>query len=165
MTQFIYRLEQLLEIKEDARAQREKELQQREKELEAQKARLQSLEKRVQELITRRQRLRREVFTPGSGGMLAAQEAKERFEYTQVLGLQIEEASNDVRAQRTVLEQCEEQVRRTQQALAEANREVEILKKHRSKQEERFLRDERVKEDLALDEIGNVLYSTRRQPS
>jgi len=37
------------------------------------------------------------------------------------------------------------------------------LTKHRARQEERFLRDLQVKEELALDEVGNVLFTTRRR--
>jgi hypothetical protein len=47
----------------------------------------------------------------------------------------------------------------------EARREAEVLAKHRKKQEERFLREAQAKEDLELDEIGNVLYSTRQRPT
>jgi flagellar biosynthesis chaperone FliJ len=165
MTQFVYRLQLLLGLKEEARDEREKELRLREKEVEAQKTQLQSLQRRVKDMIAKREQLRLEAFSPGSGGSLAAQEAQQRFEYIKAFGLQIEEAKNDVSSQRLLVEQYEARVRQAQRQVEEANREVEVLKKHRSKQEERFLRELQAKEDLALDEIGNVLYSTRRRPS
>ena len=40
-----------------------------------------------------------------------------------------------------------------------------MLTKHRAKQEERFQRALQVQEELALDEIGNVLHAVRRRPA
>ena len=165
MTQFVYRLQKLLGLKEEARNECERQLRRREEELEAQKKQLQALQHRVQELIERREQLRHEVFSAGHGGTLAAQEAQQRHEYIKFVGLQIEEANNDVSSQRVLVGKCESEVSQARKHMEEANREVEVLQKHRSRQEERFLRELQAKEELALDEIGNVLYSTRRQAS
>jgi flagellar biosynthesis chaperone FliJ len=101
----------------------------------------------------------------GEQEALTAHEVRERAEFVKVMGVQIEDAKNDVLVQRTVIETCEVKVLQAKSLVEEAKREVEILTKHRAKQEERFMREERVKEELELDEIGNVLFTTRRRPS
>ncbi len=166
MAQFIYRLRLLLEQKEEARNEADRQLARREQELAKQVEHLESLQRREKELVEKRERLRRELLAKPEGEeALTARAVLERSEFVKVLGVQIEEARNDVASQRSVIEQCELRVREAKRCVEEAKREVEVLTKHRAKQQERFLREERAKEELELDEIGNVLYATRRQPS
>ena len=166
MAQFVYRLRLLLEQKEELKKEAERELALRQKELEAQREHLEVLQRREQELVEKRDRLRRELLNKsGEQDALTAHEVRERAEFVKVMGVQIEEAKNDVLVQRTVIETCEVKVQQAKSLVEEAKREVEILTKHRAKQEERFMREERVKEELELDEIGNVLFTTRRRPS
>jgi flagellar biosynthesis chaperone FliJ len=164
MTQFTYRLQPLLEQKEEAEREAEREQARREEELESQSVALRSLQQRERELVEKREHLRRELLSkPGEQGALTAREAQARSEYVQTVGLQIEEARNDVLAQRQLVEQCQARVREAIKRVAEARREVEVLKKHRAKQQERFLRELQVQEERALDEIGNALYTNRRR--
>jgi len=166
MAQFVYRLRLLLVQKEELKKEAERELALRQKELEAQREHLEVLQRREQELVEKRDRLRRELLNKsGEQDALTAHEVRERAEFVKVMGVQIEEAKKDVLVQRTVIETCEVKVQQAKSLVEEAKREVEILTKHRAKQEERFMREERVKEELELDEIGNVLFTTRRRPS
>jgi flagellar biosynthesis chaperone FliJ len=164
MAQFAYRLQLLLEQKQEARTNAEKELARVEQEHEMQLQNLQTLERRQQEITDRREQLRRELLTkPAGAPSLTAREAQDRAEYVRVLGGQIEEAKQAVLAQRAVVEECKARVREANAKVEAARREVEVLTKHRTRQEERFVREARTKEELALDEIGNVLYTTRRR--
>jgi len=166
MAQFVYRLRLLLEQKEESKKEAERELARRQKELEAQRERLEVLQRCEQELVEKRDRLRRELLNKSEKQeALTAHEVRERAEFVKVMGVQIEDAKNDVLVQRTVIETCEVKVQQAKSLVEEAKREVEILTKHRAKQEERFMREERAKEELELDEIGNVLFTTRRRTS
>ncbi len=166
MTQFNYRLQPLLEQKEELKKEADREVSRREQELQTQLATLESLQHRVQELVEKRQHARQELMTkPGDKGALTAADVLKRSEFIKVLGSEIREAENDVSAQRVVIETCESDVKEAKEHAAEAQREVEVLNKHREKQEQRFRREEEAKEEVALDEIGNVLYSTRRRPT
>jgi flagellar biosynthesis chaperone FliJ len=116
--------------------------------------------------VEKRERLRRELMSkPADGSDLTAHEVHARSGYIKVVGIEIEDAKKDILVQRGVVEKCELKVQQATKSVEEAKREVEVLTKHRAKQHERFLRDEQAKEDLELDEIGNVLYTTRRRPS
>ena len=162
----MYRLQLLLEQKEEAKKQADRELVRQEEQLQAQVKVLEDLQASEKLLIEKREQLRRERLTkPGERGALSAREVQERSEYIKAVGVQILEANNQVLAQRAVIEECEAKVKQAKESAKEARREVEVLSKHREQQEERFRRDERAKEELALDEIGNVLYTTRRRPT
>ncbi|MGC2194487.1 MAG: hypothetical protein WA628_07415 [Terriglobales bacterium] len=166
MAQFKYRLQLLLEQKEDAKKEAERQLARLQHELEMQVAALQALQQREKELVEKRARLRRELMAkPGEQAALMAHEVLERSEFVKVVGSQIAEVRNDALLQRAVIETCEQKVQEAKKSVEEAKREVEVLTKHRAKQEERFVREQLAKEDLELDEIGNVLYTTRRRPS
>jgi len=166
MTQFNYWLQPLLEQKEELKKEADREVNRREQELQTQQAALESLQRRVQELVEKRQHARQELMTkPGAAGALTANDVLKRSEFIKVLGTEIREAESDVSAQRVVIETCESEVQEAKEQAAEAQREVEVLNKHREKQQERFRREEEAKEEVALDEIGNVLYSTRRRPT
>lgn len=164
MTQFVYRLQLLLERKEEAKKESEKQLAEREKELQEQVEILEALQQGEQKLIAQRQQLRRDLLRKSDETeSLTAREVQERQDYLKLVGLQIEEARREVLSQRVVVEQYESRVMEARHHVEEARREVEVLTKHRARQEERFLRDLQVKEELALDEVGNVLFTTRRR--
>ncbi|MGE5735789.1 MAG: hypothetical protein ACM34E_11920 [Acidobacteriota bacterium] len=164
MTQFVYRLQLLLERKEEAKKESEKQLAEREKDLQEQVGILEALQQSEQKLIAQRQQLRRDLLRKSDETeSLTAREVQERQDYLKLVGLQIEEARREVLSQRVVVEQYESRVIETRYHVEEARREVEVLTKHRARQEERFLRDLQVKEELALDEVGNVLFTTRRR--
>jgi flagellar biosynthesis chaperone FliJ len=161
---FTYRLQLLLEQKEKARKEVEKEQGLRELELERQRGILCSFEQREHELIDHRDHCRRELLSQaGNGGSLTGQQALDRSEFVKAVGRDIEAIRNDILCQQQAVEQCEARLQQAKARVQEARREEEILTKHRAKQEERFLREQRAKEELELDEIGNVLYTTRRR--
>ncbi|HEX4486906.1 MAG TPA: hypothetical protein VH088_11595 [Terriglobales bacterium] len=162
MTQFSYRLRPLLEQKEQIRKDCENDKLRRDRELEAQEARLLELQKQQKDLEEKREKLRRELFATTQQGPPTAHDVADRRAYVKVVEQQIEDAKSDIFAQRQVIEDCKAQVEEAKRRVEEARREVEVLEKHRAKQEERFRRMLQAKEDLELDEVGNVLYSTRR---
>lgn len=163
MTGFKYRLQLLLEHKQEIKKEAERELLRREEELENQRATLEILRRRMQELIEKRHQLQRDLLSnPHMGPSLSGREVQQRIEYIKALGFQIEEAQADVSTQRTVVEDWQQRVQQAKKEVEDANREVEVLQKHRTKQEERFRREQEKQEELALDEIGNVLYTSRR---
>lgn len=162
-SQFTYRLQVLLDRKEEAKKEAERELARIEQQREAALAKLQSLQLHERSLREKREQLRRDLFNKPAEGDLTAIEIMRRSEFLQELGTQIEEAKSNVLTQMAMVEECDIRVRQASQKVADARREVEVLTKHRSRQEERFRRELQAKEDLALDEVGNVLYTTRRQ--
>jgi len=153
---FRYRLAPLLERKEQARKEAEAETRRREQELSLQKDLLAEMERRERDLSARRERLRREPI------LASADEAMKRSEFVKALAADIDAARNDVFAQKIAVDEHEHRVAQAAARSAEARREVEVLVKHRARQEEKSRREEAAREEAELDEIGNVLYTTRR---
>jgi flagellar export protein FliJ len=162
---FVYRLQLLLEQKEEAKKEAERELARREQELERQEGILENLKRREKELVDKRAKMRDELLSPPGGDPLAAHVVQSRSDYIKVLGKDIENAGKDIQRQRDVIQKCREHVEDGKHKVNESRREVEVLTKHKKKQEERFLREAAAKEELELDEIGNVLYMTRQRPT
>ncbi|HZQ94290.1 MAG TPA: flagellar FliJ family protein [Candidatus Sulfotelmatobacter sp.] len=162
---FVYRLQLLLEQKEEAKKAAEQELARREQELERQQGILAELKRREQELIDRRATARRELLSAPDNHPLAVHVVQARSDHIRALGEDIEAAGKEVARQQDVIRKCQQQVEDGKQKVNESRREVEVLAKHRKKQEERFLREAAAKEELELDEIGNVLYMTRQRSS
>ena len=161
---FVYRLQLLLEQKEEAKKEAERELVRRQQELEKQEGILEGLKRRERELIEKRARMREELLNQLGGEPLAAHVVQLRSDYIKVLGKDIEDAGKDIQLQQDVIRKCMEHVEDGKQKVNESRRDVEVLAKHRKKQEERFLREAAAKEELELDEIGNVLFMTRQRP-
>lgn len=162
MAAFTYRLQTLLDQREELKKHAERELVALEQEFKKQTERMQTLQQTVQDLTEKHRQMKRDLLSkPGQGAALNAQKVQERIEYVKAVGFQVEEAQADVITQRGVIEQCESDVQHGKKRVQEATREVEVLQKHRTKQEDRFRRELQEKEDLMLDEIGNVLYANR----
>jgi flagellar export protein FliJ len=163
MNGFKYRLQPLLEHKQEIKNEAERELRRREEELEKQQIYLDTLRRRLQDLVQQRQQLQRDLLSsPYMGTTLSGREVQQRVEFLKALGVEIERAQADVSTQRTVVDDWQRRVQQAKKQVQDANREVEVLQKHRAKQQERFVREQEKQEELALDEIGNVLYTTRR---
>src|SRR5262249_54886573 len=128
MAAFVYRLQLLLEQKEEAEKAAARELTRLEEERDTQVRELQRLELRHRELIEKREKCRREMLTKSSdNGPLAGHEVQARAEFVKALGVQIDEARNDVLAQKEVIEQCEVRMAEAKVRVEEAQREVEVL--------------------------------------
>ena len=166
MTQFNYRLQPLLEQKEELKKEADREVSRREQELQTQLATLESLQQRVQELVEKRQHARQELMTKPGPRVLSRRTMCSKGP-TSSRSWVPKYARRKAMSARSVwyIETCESEVKEAKEQAAEAQREVEVLYKHREKQQERFRREEEAKEEVALDEIGNVLYSTRRRPT
>ena len=66
-------------------------------------------------------------------------------------------------AQRIDIEERKEQLDNATSALASATREVEVLNKHRSRAERRWMAEAERKEAIEQDEIASAIYQTRRR--
>lgn len=164
MSAFTYRLQLLLDQREELNKAAANHLLQEEVELEKQQERMHCLQKLLQELIEKRKQMRRELLkAPAEGGALDVMKVQERTVYIDAVSAQVDDVQSDIVSQRTAIDECRDRVRQAKNRLEEASREVEVLRKHRAKQEDRFQRELDEKEERTLDEIGNVLYTTRRR--
>ncbi len=163
MPTFKYRLQPLLDQKIDLKKQAEEALGQRQKELRDEQQKLEEFHRQHRELTIKRERLRREVLASPEAEPLTGSEVRRRTEYLKRLQLDVDAAKDAIFSQKLLIEECEERLSEARRQLAQCSREVEILKKHREKLEQRFHREVERKEAVEQDEIGNMLYMRRRR--
>ena len=78
------------------------------------------------------------------------------------LEMDVQEARSAVLSQQILVDQALELVREANAVLASRRLDEEVLEKYREKTKTRFEREESYKEELEQDEIGSVIYLTRR---
>src|SRR5262249_11935128 len=108
MSGFVYRLRLLLEHKEAAKKEAERELASEEEQLQAQLKVLESLRIQENELRHKREQARQNLLSAPQGEQpLSALEVQRRSGYVKELGQQIEQARKDVLSQQMVIEERE----------------------------------------------------------
>ena len=159
---FIYRLQVLLEQRERGQDDAQKALGASIRALEAAKARLVALQHSADEATERHRTARYGVLAP-AGGMLTGGEVQRRAEEVQWLEKEAGWARDAVLEQRIAIEDCEDAVEAARGALAEAMRQVEVLRKHRARAEQRYRREEERVEAEQQDESGTVQFNRRNR--
>lgn len=157
---FQYRLQTLLEQKEHAQEEAERALGGAQGELRVQRERLEEQRRHQAEITTRRDTFRRQA--PAS---FDSDSMRYRTDYLRGLDQDLERAKDAVYAQRYAVEEAEDKVEQARTTLAEATREAEVLRKHREKSEARWKQEQERKSELEQEEIGSVLYESRRRSS
>jgi flagellar biosynthesis chaperone FliJ len=156
---FRFRLQILLDQKLEAKKQAEEELAKRQAELASEQAALADLQRRAESLAQKHQDARRELAHMNS---TSGQDLLSYSAHVDSLGQDVESARDAAFAQEVLLDEFKEKVDEARAVLAERSREAEILTKYKDKLERRFQRQVEQKEELEQDEIGNMLYLSRR---
>lgn len=159
MEAFRYRLQPLLDQKAERKQEAERALAAARQKLRDEEEQLAAARFREQSLATERDARRRLLLTAETG----ADELRRRVDDLALLGRRIEDAKDEVMSLRLQIEESKEQVGLAVTALADASRELEVLKKHREKGERRFRAELERKDAVAQDEIASAMYARRRQ--
>ncbi len=160
---FHYRLQPLLEEKGRKKEDAERKLAQRQSELREERNRLEDLERQETELVQRKSELRNGLLAARPGQPLTGDLVRRRADGVKLMDEQVEQARDAVFSQQIAIEDAEERLQAARRGVVEATREYETLQKHREKDEESFRREAERKEALEQDEIGSLLYETRRR--
>jgi YscO-like protein len=159
MPVFQFRLQALLDQRLEAKKRAGEALAGRLQELAAEQQTLQDLEKEVERLTKLHQEKRLELAKPRARQGLRL---TNQTDFLQGLKLDIQAARSGVLAQQIFVEQAEEAVCKTQQVVVACQRDVDVLDKYRERVEKRFWAELAYQEELEQDEIGNVMYLSRR---
>lgn len=157
MSEFVFRLQSLLDRRIEARRQAEEDLARRERELAAEKKTMQELEAAAveAEALYQRRRTERAVSGRRRGLSLLTQDSA-----LAGLKLDVQAARSAVMSQQILLDQAQELVQEAHAAVAVRKQEEDVLQKFREKAQARFLREESYREELEQDEIGSVMYQS-----
>jgi flagellar biosynthesis chaperone FliJ len=142
MPVFQFRLQTLLDRRNEEKQHAEEVLAERERELAVEQQTMKELEEEVERVASLYQRNRAERFTAGvrEGSMVTNQS-----DLLSGLKLDLQAAQSGVFSQQVFVDQAREGVREVQEALQVCRREVDVLDKYREQ-----------------DEIGNVMHLSRR---
>jgi len=159
MSGFQFRLQTLLDQRNETKRQAEEVLAAREKELAAERRTLKDLEEDVlhAEELYQRKRSERLVKDIRGGATFG-----KRSDFLQGLKMDVQAAQSGVLSQRVFVDQASEAVNQARAVAEERRRDVDVLEKYRQKAEKRFLQEEAYREELEQDEIGNVMHISRR---
>lgn len=159
MALFQFRLQALLDKRNEEKQHAEELLAARERELAVERQTMKELEEEAQRAAERYQRKRAERFATGvHGGSTLAKQS----DFLLGLKLDVQAAQSGVLSQLVFVDQASEAVREARAALEDLRRAVDVLEKYRQKAEKRFLQEAAYREELEQDEIGNVMHLSRR---
>lgn len=156
---FVFRLQAILDQRIDLRKQAEDELKSKERDLAAEKKMLQELEEAVEKAVAlyRRRRMERSRSGMSLGVPILIQNDS-------LIGLEmdVQEARSALLSQQIIVDQAVERVDEANMVLASRRLDEEVLEKYRQKAKSRFEQEESYKEELEQDEIGSVIYLSKR---
>lgn len=156
---FRYRLQPLLDQKAAKKEDAEQHLATCRKKLREAQEQLAERMARQKEMEAQRLERRRALLADEAAGA----DVQHRVNDVALMARRIEDMKDEVMSLRLHIEECKEKVEMAVAALAEAVREVEVLKKHRAKGEQRFRAEVERKDAIAQDEIASAMFETRRR--
>jgi flagellar export protein FliJ len=157
---FQYRLQALLDRKREQKEAAERALAQARHDLRDCEQRLAGTLDRQARMEAQRAEQRRTLLSSATTG----QELQQRVGDLDRAGRRIEEVKDEAMALRLELEEHKEKVESAAAGLAEATRELEVLKKHRERSERRFRAEVARRENAEHDEIASAMFEARRRP-
>ncbi len=159
MQTFKYRLQPLLDLKIDQKAQLQVGVAQCQKELAAEQEELAALRLTESQLEEKLLESRRAMFG-GSGGSTGLSIQQYR-DYLSGLASDLETARNSTFSQQLRVSEFEAKLAEAKRQLTECLREIDVLTKHRGRVQQRFLRAVEAKEAAVQDEIGANMFVRR----
>jgi flagellar export protein FliJ len=160
---FKYRLDPLLQQKTQVKQQAEQSLTERVRELTEEEKRLAEVQLQEAEVRGLQERAKNELLHIGSGKQLTGDEIRQRLNYLRGVDQDVDSAKGEVFSQKQVVDESQAKLIQARQFLADCAREVEVLEKHRGKQEVRHKNELERKESHELDEAGTHLFISKRK--
>jgi flagellar biosynthesis chaperone FliJ len=160
---FKYRLQTLLDLKIDRKAELQVCVAQRHKELAAEQEELEQLQQTEKQLEEKLLQARRAMLSDSVGSTAVA--IRQHRDYLSGLAADLEMARNSTFSQQSRVRKFEEKLAEAKRQLTECLREIDVLTKHRDRLQQRFLRAVEAREAAEQDEIGAVMFLRKETAS
>ena len=157
-----YRLQPLLQIKEQARKRAEIALAKALVRLEKEKKKLSQLEEEKREIIRRRKKIRLELHQKVSTGQASAKDGQVGINFLRKLEDDEKQKDDEITAQKKTIEECETSVKRTRRDYIDAVKEVRVMEKHKELWRKKVRKELERQEEKELDELGMVIHELRK---
>jgi len=162
MEPFRYRLQVLLEQKQRDFEEAQRLLGERMAQVQTERDRMAKLQTEAED-ARKRADAARLVRYQNTGEPISAAEMQSRSEHARWLEKEAGWAKDSVLEQRIAIEDAEDARDSARAALVEANRQLEVLKTHRARQEARFRKEQERLEAVATDDAGTVQFLRRNR--
>ena len=153
-----YRPQTLLELRERAKKDAEEVFAQALQQLAEEEARLREEEENLERMIEDRHRRREEYARKLASGEMKVTDQSNAYRYIERLKEKEVEQQTVIDAQKEQVREAEKEVKRAQDALVLANQELKALEKHKEKWEEEVKRERMLREENAMDELGQSIF-------
>lgn len=160
-----YRLQALLEIREQSKKEAEEAFASANQTLAAEKQRLLDEQARLKEMTEDRYARREEYARKLATGEMKVTDQSNAYRYLERLKEREAQQQLVIDGQQEQVREAEKAVRKRQEELVEAARDLEALVKHRDKWLAEVRKERMMKEEDALDEIGQTIFQQRRRQS
>lgn len=156
-----YRLQVLLDLRERAKKMAEEAFAEATQVLADEKVRLEEERTLMQEMIEDRHERRAEYARKLTTGEMRVTDQSNAYKFIERLKEREADQQIVVDGQQEQVREAEKEMRLRQQELIEAARDHEALVKHRDKWLEEVKRERMMKEEDAMDEIGQTIFQQR----
>lgn len=154
-----YRLEPILDEKERLREAAVTFLNKKKDDLAAEEKKLADVQAELQAAIDRKEQMIQEYNDNMFGGKYNIDEIKIRKLHIEDMGFKIKEIQQAVENQRKAVARAEAEVRKAEDALIAASKEVQVMEKHKENWQRALKEEELKKEAKELEEIAQTMYT------
>jgi flagellar biosynthesis chaperone FliJ len=153
---FKYRLQPLLDLKIDLKAQLQASVEQSQRTLAAELEELAKLQQAERQLEEKLFEARRTMF--GGANSASGFAIQQYRDYLSGLAIDLETARNSTFSQQLQVSESEAKLAEAKRKLTEGLQEIDVLTRHRDRLQQRFLKAAENKEAAVQDEIGAAMF-------
>lgn len=156
-----YRLQTLLELREKRKDEAEQYLSECLQNLKQEQERLREMEAELERMIAKREAKKREYAEKQMRGEMDAQGAIAANTYIDRLKEQEQAQENAIEGQMSVVAEKKQEVEGARQDLLDASQQLKALEKHKEKWQQEQKKERERRQEEALDELTQAMYSHR----
>ena len=157
-----YRLQPLLDLKTRAKEQAEIKLARAIARWEAEKKRLNEMEAEKEKIIQRQREERRGLHLKVSSGQAKVKDGSFRVNFLKRLEEDEKRKTEEIEAQRRVIEDCETAVKRSRRDYIDAVKDLRIMEKHKLLWQKKVQLELLRREEKEMDELGNIIHQLKK---
>jgi flagellar export protein FliJ len=154
-----YRLQPILDEKERLREAAVEFLNKKKDELKAEEKKLENIKEELKNAINRKDEMVQEYNEKMFAGKYTIDEIKVRKLHIEDMAFKIQEIKQAVENQRKAVARAEAEVKKAEDALIAASKEVQVMEKHKENWERALKEEEMKKEAKQLEEIAQIMYT------
>lgn len=156
-----YRLQIVLDQKEEARDQAATVLQEKKENLKKEQEKADEIRRNLEATKARREKEYLEMTQGSLKGGIEVDDAQRRLNFIKSLDAKEKRLQEDLSVQIKRVKKAEQEVEIALQDLIQASRELQVMQRHKENWEKEVKRRQEEKDQNEMNEIGNVMYNAK----